>query len=418
MKKNLLLFGGLYISVFGFSQTLLYNDNQTLFINDQAVMIVKNGDVDNNTGTIENKGNLIVEGSYKNQDQTIGGGLNSKFQIEKNWVNDANFTANQSSVILNGNLQLITGTQVSEFYNLYLENIGVKTQTIDASVSNVLKLNSVQLATGFNKMKVLNTDPNAIEFVPFAGFVSSQGDGRLVRNTNQNAAYLFPVGEINSGLKFRPITIEPKSTNANQFEVRMVYADAGTEGFPLSNQNGSLGNMNQNFFHFVNQSESTEVADLSIAYLPADDGNWNTIGNWKENEWTNIGTVATASNSNFSILKKENWAFANDEPHILANAKEGPLYAIPNAFAPNGAQDINKEFGVLNQNGMVSLEQMQIYDRWGTKVFDSNEAQKETWNGMYDNVLQPTGAYTYLINLKDQNDEAIAPISGNVLLIW
>lgn len=381
-------------------------------------MIVKGGDVENNTGTIENNGSLTVEGSYINQDVTKGGALGSEFLITKNWVNDANFTANQSTVILNGNIQSITGTQVSDFYNLYLENIGVKSQTIDATVSNTLKLNSVQLATGFNKMKVLNVSPDAIDFVPFAGFVSSEGAGRLVRNTNQNVAYVFPVGEVNSGLKYRPILIEPKTTNQNQYEVRLVFDNAGTEGFPLSNQNGSLANLNENFFHYINQSEGSENADFSIAYLPAEDGKWNTIANWKDNNWTNTGTVSPTTDADFSYLKKSNWTFPDEEAYVLANEKEGSLYGIPNAFAPNGGQEINKEFGVLNQNGLVKLEQMQVFNRWGTKVFDSKNANKETWNGMYDGTLQPSGAYTYLINLKDLNDEAMAPISGNVILIW
>lgn len=381
-------------------------------------MIVKDGDVENHAGTIENKGKLIVEGSYINQDQTKGGAVGSEFQVEKDWVNDANFVANQSTVILNGNAQAITGTEVSAFYNLYLENTGVKTQTLDASVSNTLKLNSVELATSSNKMKVLNTDANAIEFVPFAGFVSSDDAGRLVRNTKQNAAYIFPVGESGNVLKYRPIVVEPKSAAQNQYEVRMVFADAGTEGYSLSSQNGSLDNLNQNFFHYIHQSEGTDATDLSIMYIPAEDGNWKTIGNWKGTEWTNIGTVTASTDANFSIVKKAAWMFPNDEPHILATPKEGPLYGIPNAFAPNGAQDVNKEFGILNQNGLVELEQMQVYDRWGTKVFDSKKDQKDTWNGLYDGVLQPNGAYSYLINLKDLNGDAMAPISGNVLLIW
>lgn len=418
MKKIFASVGLAFIVWQAAAQTLFYNNNQQVFVNNQAVIIVKNGDFENHLGSIENNGNIIVEGSFINQDVTQGGSNTSAFNVQKNWENNGQFIAQQSEVVLNGNLQAITGSQVTTFYDLTLENGGIKTQTIDAKVQNILDLGTAQLATGNQKMWVENPQAQAIVFVPESGFVSSQNTGRLVRNTNTTEEYLFPVGQIVNGLQYRPISLKPSTSNENQYEVSLIYDQAAAYGYPSSAQNGSLANINDNYFHYINQIEGNEQTKLAIFYKPAEDGTWNEIAQWQDTEWAALGNITNTSNANFSIVEKNNWLSNQDEPHILANLKEGLLYAIPNVFAPNGAQAENTFFGIINQNGLVKLEHMQIFDRWGMKVFDSKNAQTDTWNGYYDGKLQATGNYTYLIYLKDNNDNALEPITGNFLLIW
>src|SRR5690606_8446238 len=46
----------------------------------------------------------------------------------------------------------------------------------------------------------------------------------------------------------------------------------------------------------------------------------------------------------------------------------GPLYAIPNAFTPNGDGQ-NETFGIIN-SGAVLIKEFKVYNRWGQRVHD------------------------------------------------
>ena len=79
--------------------------------------------------------------------------------------------------------------------------------------------------------------------------------------------------------------------------------------------------------------------------------------------------------------------------HIDATGKP-PLY-IPNAFTPNGngTNDVWYVFGI----GIKDI-QIRVFDRWGEKVFESNN-QSIGWDGTYIGQLQSPGVYTYLVNI-------------------
>ncbi len=66
---------------------------------------------------------------------------------------------------------------------------------------------------------------------------------------------------------------------------------------------------------------------------------------------------------------------------------------IPNVFTPNG--DGNNDVFLVYGTGITKLE-MNIFDRWGTKLFTSKD-QTQGWDGTYKGVLSKQDAYTYLI---------------------
>ncbi len=67
---------------------------------------------------------------------------------------------------------------------------------------------------------------------------------------------------------------------------------------------------------------------------------------------------------------------------------------IPSAFTPNGDK-LNDDFGIpaQNNNKLIKLE---IYNRWGKKVFETNDKLKR-WDGTYKEQRQPQGVYVYFI---------------------
>ena len=73
---------------------------------------------------------------------------------------------------------------------------------------------------------------------------------------------------------------------------------------------------------------------------------------------------------------------------------------IPNAFTPGNADGINDVFSVKGIN--FSEFEMFIFDRWGSKIFETKDAT-EGWNGKFKNQLCQQGVYIYKISYKFLN---------------
>ena len=89
------------------------------------------------------------------------------------------------------------------------------------------------------------------------------------------------------------------------------------------------------------------------------------------------------------------------EASFSVNILEG-LYAIPNIFSPNG-DGTNDAFGVYTA-AMVSDFNLQVYNRWGTKVYEADN-QLQFWDGTYEANPAPSDVYIYSINFQINNQE-------------
>ncbi len=77
--------------------------------------------------------------------------------------------------------------------------------------------------------------------------------------------------------------------------------------------------------------------------------------------------------------------------------KRGCFVDIPNAFTPNG-DGINDYFfpADLLTHG-VQIFHMQIFNRWGQRVFETKKADSRGWDGRTNGTMQSEGVYIYLI---------------------
>ena len=69
---------------------------------------------------------------------------------------------------------------------------------------------------------------------------------------------------------------------------------------------------------------------------------------------------------------------------------------IPNALSPNG-DNVNDIFRVRGTN--IVEVQMQVFDRWGQLMYDSNGDINIGWNGAYKGKVMEVGVYVYQINV-------------------
>ena len=79
-----------------------------------------------------------------------------------------------------------------------------------------------------------------------------------------------------------------------------------------------------------------------------------------------------------------------------------PSDDYPNAFTPNG-DGANDTFGpVLVGHTLVQLE---VWSRWGNKVFDSISAGSNTWDGKINGEIAPSDVYVYLMRVRKVSGE-------------
>ena len=79
---------------------------------------------------------------------------------------------------------------------------------------------------------------------------------------------------------------------------------------------------------------------------------------------------------------------------------ERPDVYAPTAFTPNGdgANDVFIPFYI----NIKSLESFRIFNRWGVKIFETNDMSKN-WDGTINNVRAPLETYTWVVECYDVN---------------
>lgn len=89
-----------------------------------------------------------------------------------------------------------------------------------------------------------------------------------------------------------------------------------------------------------------------------------------------------------------------------------PTVFLPNSFTPNG----DDENDVLFLRGSLVKEmELMIYDRWGEKIFESQD-QSIGWDGTYKDREADSGVYVYLLKVICLDEQEVE-LKGNVTLI-
>ena len=84
---------------------------------------------------------------------------------------------------------------------------------------------------------------------------------------------------------------------------------------------------------------------------------------------------------------------------------------MPNAFSPGRGRNSLR----ILRRGDVELKNFTIYNRWGTKVFQTKNVD-EGWDGTLDGEKQPMGVYIYVIEAVTPSGRTINK-QGNITLV-
>jgi gliding motility-associated-like protein len=89
---------------------------------------------------------------------------------------------------------------------------------------------------------------------------------------------------------------------------------------------------------------------------------------------------------------------------------------IPNAFTPNGDGVNDYFFPRQLLSHRLTQFSMQLFNRWGQKVFETTATNGRGWDGQLNGKNQPEGVYLYLIEA-EIDGQHIEKYQGNVTLI-
>ena len=112
-------------------------------------------------------------------------------------------------------------------------------------------------------------------------------------------------------------------------------------------------------------------------------------------------TVSGAASLNYSF---------NYVPGVLTISPPPMPLVIPNTFTPNG-DGINDTWQILNIERYPNCN-VQVFNSYGEKLY-SSVGYSVPWDGKFKNAYLPTGAYYYIIDLKNGS----AVVSGSVMII-
>lgn len=381
------------------AQTVLYNGGTNITA-DVGSIIYVDGDVNNSAnGAIHNQGDIYLTGD---------------------WTNDAAsgcLDPNTGTVILDGALQTIMGTQTTTFNNLDCQNGSIKTlniSTIVGGTSGVLSLNSS--AFNLNSNTLIVTNPSSAAVTRTSGYIISETDpspgyGIVQWNLgNSTGNYVYPFGTVGAGyipFIYNITTAGAQSTSGNiAVATYPTSVTASPNNRPLPNgvtnltdpSDGSEAGpvCNDRYWPVLANNYNTQpTADVTFTYEDAEwdvsGGSTNTIVEdslrawmWNGNQWQlpTLGNCNTSANTVFVSgwgAISAPWTLRGDEPIPPPPPPPCGDFFVPNAFSPN-SDTKNDKFPWTTPRNCIADFSIKIYNRWGNLVFESTNPTI-VWDG-------------------------------------
>jgi gliding motility-associated-like protein len=124
--------------------------------------------------------------------------------------------------------------------------------------------------------------------------------------------------------------------------------------------------------------------------------------------------VATEQNNPLGFVDFNGLAFNSTSNE--ACAEHEPRVFIPNSFNPNSENIENNIWKPVHLYVEESSYSLEIYDRWGNKVFGTNDETKG-WDGKVSGEYAPVGAYIYQLKYRSKQGEPVEK-RGSITLMY
>ncbi len=338
MRKSIFLFSFfVLLSLSAFTQNAFWSNTGLVSIKDSAYLSIIGDAYNQDSGIYDNSDTIFITGNWTHT------APNRCFDsINTGWVYF--YAADQH----------INGTSSTHFYNLILENQGVKYGDLDVYVDGHLQLTDREFSMDTNTVWVLNPDTGAVKRT--SGYVSSLNDGGLLRRTNSTLPYLFAVGSNLGTFRYRPVEFDPLATNINHYKVRFANIDPSSEGFNRATKALRVCELNPNWYHRMYHVSGSDSANITIMYDTVADGTWNDIAHWQNvPEWESIYRDTIIAGTPFNRITKFTWNNYHYSPFALAITSKLKIIGTVNNVTCYGFKNGAVSITVLNAESSYGI---------------------------------------------------------------
>jgi len=365
-------------------QAQVVNTGQPLTLSEGALLSIGT-DYRHESGSISGAGELIINGSWINQDANSG-----VFE-----------STSAATVVFNETSTFIGGSSKTVFPNVVLNGSGSKLLAAPVEISGRLELNDAELKVEDQTLTILNTAAGAI--TRNSGFISTDRKGKLIRKTQGTDLYFFPLGSYSANshnLLYRPLTIQPETSEPNLFSATFSPYDPSQEGFDRSRKRQDLQHIFDKYF-YVLCKETDAIAQIRFQLNTEEDGKFSQLVSWNEyNLWEKAaGTEPNSLTGPALSLSYTTMRRFQNVPFTFADTQtDDPLAFEPltffNAFSPDG-DGKNDTWNITNID-LYPENILKIFNRWGDEVYQARGySNSNAWNG---GSLNP-GTYYYILQV-------------------
>jgi gliding motility-associated-like protein len=324
-------------------------------------------------------------------------GLNLALTDSTNGINDTTYTHSIVNTENNSNSYRI------DFYSLLPQRTMVGSTTIASSVF----LEATPSDNQITLMWTTNVPWTEDSFVVFKQNPSTLGFDSLTTTT---IAYFLDTGLVNGRDYCYLVKSKGKYPTAGLIDPIINFSQVVCAQ-PIDNvppcapdlsiavQCDSVNNILS--WNDPNESCSDDVLQFRVYYTPVLNGSYTiiaTLGNLPPNQMDhNNNGISIAGCYYITALDSVGNESISSDTVCVDNC---PTYDLPNVFTPNG--DGNNDFFRPFPYKYVEGIEMQIFNRWGALVFETNDPQI-LWNGTNQQSGQPSsdGVYYYVCKIKE-----------------
>ncbi|MNJ83155.1 PKD domain protein [compost metagenome] len=184
----------------------------------------------------------------------------------------------------------------------------------------------------------------------------------------------------------------------------MIEVNGPTANFSISPNPTTIFETNV----MLNNSSSTDVVSYSWFIqggTPATSFQENVNVDFPEAVVGNYNVTLVVTNANGCV---------DSITKIVQVLSDVLLYA-PNAFTPDG--DERNQMWFLHIDGIDIYQfDLKIFNRWGEVIWESHDP-KGAWDGTYQGVLVPQGAYTWILNTREIISDKKYTFNGHINVI-
>ena len=113
-------------------------------------------------------------------------------------------------------------------------------------------------------------------------------------------------------------------------------------------------------------------------------------------------TINPTQTTTYTLILSDDNGCSKDATIIVFIAKTDKIYT-PNAFSPNN-DGINDYFNIFTGSNVASVNGLQIFNRWGDKVFQADSGftannNQAGWDGKFNNQNAEPGVYIYFADI-------------------